>query len=250
MSYVDLKHLLADLALEAIREPETTTWVGMLAAYGELAEVDRPAVDRNPLIERAGQLGDRFAWRPTERDIQYLVRAGLLEKREQLISARTVFVLHLPYLKRQAARLLDAMWELKRTPALPSVSDAVRRGAALFNAGLFFECHEWLEGAWKATNGPAKNCYHGIVQVAAAFYHDEKHNLHGARTLLAKAMRRLEPYPSIYEGMDLGKFRENLRRWGAHFEGGVRPEAYPRIGLTAELESRLYLQLKKGAPRG
>src|SRR5439155_18568215 len=105
----------------------------------------------------------------------------------------------------------------------------LRRGVVLFNAGLYFECHELLEGVWRATPGPERAFYHGIVQAAAAFYHYEKRNLHGARTLLTKGLQKLEGFPYHYRGVNLGAFRRMLRPWLEQFNAGVsnEPDALP-----------------------
>lgn len=233
MSYIDLKHLLADLALEAIRHPEDASWAPILAAYGALAEIDRPSVPWRSIHAEAARLGEAFGWTPTADDLERLIKAGLLEKERDAICIRRSFAPHLGYLKRQTARLLGALQLLQGMAASPSLPDPVRRGVALFNAALFFECHELLEDAWRATDGPAKNLYHGIVQVAAAFYHYEKGNLHGARTLLTKGVQRLEPYPPEYLGVKLTAFRDALQPWAKHFEADMKrtwqPQSYPLL---------------------
>ncbi len=89
---------------------------------------------------------------------------------------------------------------------------------------------------WRATPGPERAFYHGIVQAAAAFYHYEKHNLHGARTLLTKGLQKLEGFPDHYRGVNLGAFRRALRSWLAHFKEGTSnaPEALPIISIDGE----------------
>lgn len=236
MSYIDLKHLLADLALGAIRHPAHASWAPLVTAYGGLANLGRAEVEWTTIRERAHELGARFGWRPAKPELARLVQCGLFEEDGDFIRIHASFVRHLGYLRQQATRLLDALWEVKSPRPSPSVPDVLRRGVVLFNTGLFFECHEWLEDVWRATGGPAKNFYHGIVQVAAAFYHYEKRNLHGAETLLKKGMRRLVPYPAVYLGIDVAALREALQLWAEHFEARTerieRPGDYPRIELT------------------
>jgi len=57
MSYVDLKHLLADLTLEALQHPSTVPWAAIAAAYAELARTDRPQVPWTAVRTRAAELG-------------------------------------------------------------------------------------------------------------------------------------------------------------------------------------------------
>ena len=89
------------------------------------------------------------------------------------------------------------------------------------------------EALWKAAQGEAKDFYHGLVQVAAAFYHYEKGNLHGSRTLLGKGLAHLRPFPDAYLGIDLERLRRDLRPWGDHFEGGRRPSDFPRLTMRS-----------------
>ncbi len=248
MSYVELKHLLADLALEATRRPEEATWAPILAAYGTLATPQQPVVTWTALRQQANRLGARLGWKATTTALAHLLQANLFEEKQGQIGVRPAFVPHLPYLSRHAPRLLDALWRLQNVEA--SVPDDIRRGAALLNAGLFFECHEYLEGPWRATNGPEKSFYHGIVQVAAAFYHYEKRNLHGARTLLAKGLRRLEPYPPGYLGINLEAFRRGLQPWMAAFTTGsvhkVFQMPYPHIEWGTALAN--FEHTRRGGP--
>jgi len=244
MSYVDLKHLLADLSLNAIREPHNADWAAVSAAYAALAEASGPDVSWNSVRQEAVKLAEPFAWRPDEDALDFLIKAGLLAKRGERISAAADFPRHLAYFRRQTQRLLEVLRELGETHKFHADRD-VRRGAALFNGRLFFECHEYLEGVWKATSGLEKDFYHGIVQVAAAFYHFEKRNWHGATTLVQKGMRKLAGYTDVYLGVNLEAFRRALGPWASHFQDHEKypePRDYPVVKLET--------QKRQGAPRG
>src|SRR5437773_12338647 len=235
MAYVDLKHLLADLALEAARDPEHALWAPVAAAYGTLAEESRPAFPWSAQRTKAEDFVRAFHWHPPIDDAQRLVERGLLVKRGDEFTIREPFLPFLAYLRRQTSRLLDAL-QLVRTLGPQGDEAELRRGVALFNAGLYFECHELLEGVWRATPGPERAFYHGIVQAAAAFYHYEKRNFHGAKTLLTKGLQKLEGFPDHYRGVNLGAFRRMLRSWLAHFKEGTSnaPEALPIISIDGE----------------
>lgn len=244
MSYVDLKHLLADLSLEAIREPHNADWAALSAAYAAMAEAIGPEVLWRSLRQEAEQLAAAFAWRPDEHALDFLVDRGLLTKRGDRIAAAGDFIRHLAYFRRQSQRLLDVLRELGETHGSHANRD-VRRGAALFNGRLFFECHEYLEGVWKASTGLEKDFYHGIVQVAASFYHFEKRNWHGASTLVQKGMRKLAGYTDVHLGVNLEAVRRALGPWASHFqnhEKSPEPREYPVV--TLETKKR------QGAPRG
>jgi len=241
MSYIELKHLLADLALEAVRDPSRASWVAVAAVCAEHASGGSGDLPRRDCLARAARLASPYAPRPGPQDIARLVRAGLLSSEGNLIRLSPRFDPHRAYVRQETCRLLDAIAILQDASGTEGVEQTVRIAAALFNAGLFFECHEWGEALWKKETGAARELYHGLVQVAAAFYHYEKGNLHGSRTLLAKGQRRLAAYSGTYLSIDLDRFQAALAPWTGHFAGGPRPAGFPRLAIAPK---------SKGAPRG
>jgi hypothetical protein len=231
MSYVDLKHVLADLALEAVAHPDRAAWAAVAAGYGATASNDHLGVPWKALRTRAAQMGDTLGWRVGPHDAAYLVDRGVLTRRDATYALKPQYGPYLGYFRQQTSRLLEALRFLTADGRPRACSD-LQRGLALFNAGLFFECHELLEDLWKATSGPDKTFYHGVVQVAAAFYHYEKHNRHGAVTLLTKGRDKLATYPSSYLGVDVAAVRQSLEPWAVAFETQVdekRPQTFPQI---------------------
>jgi len=81
--------------------------------------------------------------------------------------------------------------------------DAVLRGLEYFNAGEFFEAHEYLEIAWRAEKGPIRDLYRGILQVGVGYYHLRRGNLIGARKLFIRARRCLQIFPATQCGIDV-----------------------------------------------
>ena len=97
----------------------------------------------------------------------------------------------------------------------------------LFNQGCFFEAHEALELLWRQEKGPARNFYHGLIQIAAVFVHltrflkfrgpvspaggfaenrgPQKSVPEGAKCLLETSRKYLEPYGAVYAGLDVRK---------------------------------------------
>lgn len=63
-----------------------------------------------------------------------------------------------------------------------------------FNAGQFFECHETIEEVWLEEQGAVRDCYKGLIQLAAAFVHVTRGNERGALRLLATALGYLDRY--------------------------------------------------------
>ncbi len=227
MSYVKLKHALAAIALDATEHLDRAWVADALLAYAELSR-DGPRVSIDALA-RAGGV-------PAAEVRRTLEATGLFEMAggdSGLVLARP-FRVFLPYLSRQSARTVAAV-RMLRAPRPKTVPPEIWRAAALFNAGLFFECHEYLEDVWRATPGPEREFYHGLVQAAAGCYHLEKGNVHGARTLLGKAIAKLEPYAPTHRALDLAAFLAGLRHVLSSLDGapsGFDDTALPALDLT------------------
>ena len=63
-----------------------------------------------------------------------------------------------------------------------------------FNSGRYFECHETLEEIWQEEVGDVRDCYKGLIQVAAAFVHVTRGNATGADRLFRTSLGYLAPY--------------------------------------------------------
>lgn len=96
-------------------------------------------------------------------------------------------------------------------------------GVRLFNAGMYFECHDVLEDLWSGVRGESRDFFQGLIQVAVALYHLERGNAEGARSMLGRALLRFERYPDRCFGFDLGAQRALLRGWLAGLEAGQPP---------------------------
>ncbi|MDR7555379.1 MAG: DUF309 domain-containing protein [Armatimonadota bacterium] len=149
------------------------------------------------------------------------------------------------YAQRYAQRLALALqtWQTLRTRHagrhLRGRRAAAARGAVLFNAGLFFECHEFFEGIWRRAPAADRPCYQGIILVAAAFYHYEKGNLHGARVKLAEGIKRLRRCAPARVGLQIDGWLQRLDPWLARIARGEpgRPlEAHEIPALTLDAD--------------
>ncbi len=192
--YVKLKHALSAIALAVVEDGARFPTARALAAYSRLGE--RRFV---PIAELALAAGT------TEDDVcSLLVETGLFERGTQLdrLGLAGAYAPHAAYFAKHAGRLADAVRMLE-APARAGMPDVLRRGVALFNAGLFFECHEYLETAWRTAGGRDRAFYHGLIQAAAACYHCEKGNRRGTRALAGKAIDKLRGYAPAFQGIDV-----------------------------------------------
>ena len=213
MSYVKLKHALAEIALDATAHLDRAWIADALLAYAESSRDGDPV----PVAAVA-----RAAGVPAEEARRTLEATGLFEVmgsgEDSGIVLAAPFRAFLPYLRRQSARTAAAV-RLLRAARPDPVPPEIWHAAALFNAGLFFECHEYLEDVWRSTPGPERVFYHGLVQAAAGCYHLEKGNVHGARTLLRKAIAKLEPYAPTHRAVEVAVFLAELRRVLTRLDG-------------------------------
>ena len=63
-----------------------------------------------------------------------------------------------------------------------------------FNGEQFFECHESFEEIWQEEQGPVRDLYKGLIQIAAAFVHISRRNFGGADRLSRTGLGYLAPY--------------------------------------------------------
>lgn len=238
MSYVRLKHTLSKIALDTLTGHRRAETANALAAYcraaggGPAGQRPSDAVGLGDLAAAAAQTPDAVRGHLLETGLFVDAPGGRpacppscgssRRRPDPAVALADPFRPHAAYLCRQVGRLEIALRLLESPPA-EGVPASVHRGAALMNAGLFFECHEYLEDVWRAAREPERTFYHGLVQAAAACYHWEKGNAHGADVLARKAIARLEPYAPAYLGLDVAALVAALGRLSAGAkEGAVR----------------------------
>jgi predicted metal-dependent hydrolase len=120
-----------------------------------------------------------------------------------------------------------------------STAAALRRGAALFDEGKFWEAHEAWEEAWLEEDGEVRLFLQGLIQVAAG-YHKATVQLqpNGCVKLLRSGLAKLEPLPPEFLGVSLGRFLpevvrtlEVARRWQSREVASFPPESIPKLQL-------------------
>jgi hypothetical protein len=84
---------------------------------------------------------------------------------------------------------------------------AAQVGLVEFNAGRYFEQHEYLEEAWRAEPRPIRAMYQGILQVGVAFLQIQRGNWSGALKMFRRGLPRLRNLPAVCQGVQVGQFR-------------------------------------------
>ena len=122
---------------------------------------------------------------------------------------------------------------------LPSTPGALRRGAALFDEGRFWDAHEAWEEAWLEEEGEVRLLLQGLIQVAAG-YHKATVQLqpNGCVKLLRSGLDKLEPLPDTFLGVALGELLPQVhrtlaeaRRWQSGELSSFPRDLIPRLAL-------------------
>jgi predicted metal-dependent hydrolase len=108
---------------------------------------------------------------------------------------------HPAYVADRVPRYVKVLHWWKEHKKDGGLEDHVRLGEALFNAGLFFDSHEYLEGVWRQKEGEDKIFLQGLIQVAAAMHKLELDPaaFEGALYLMDHGMKKVEESPR-YKG--------------------------------------------------
>ena len=76
--------------------------------------------------------------------------------------------------------------------------------------GEYFAAHEELELAWRSAAADDRDFFQGLVHVTVAWYQAGRGNRAGCERQLAKAARRLRPYPASHRGVDVAAVRTQV----------------------------------------
>ena len=91
-----------------------------------------------------------------------------------------------------------------------------------FNAELFYESHDVLEELWLAQGRTGSNYafYKGLIQLAGAFVHLQKHRLRPSVALFNLAEANLRQYPARHERFDVAAALALIATWRGRVEAG------------------------------
>lgn len=120
---------------------------------------------------------------------------------------RSKFMKNLPGLLSEHARLVDK--EALQETCQEKLPYYAKRGLEEFNRGEYFEAHDSLELAWMEDQGPGRELYRAVLQVAVAYYQVERANYEGALKMFLRMRRWLYPLPGSCRGINIDKLRED-----------------------------------------
>lgn len=76
----------------------------------------------------------------------------------------------------------------------PGASEPLDQALILWNHGLFFETHEYLEQYWMHARGEEKQLYQALIRAAGTYVHLARGHLVGARRIAEKALVGLKAH--------------------------------------------------------
>ncbi len=92
---------------------------------------------------------------------------------------------------------------------------------ACFNQGAYYEAHDVLEALWLPQRGqPDDRFYKGLIQLAGAFVHLQKHRLKPSDALFRLAEDNLRRYGAEHHRLKLGPVLELITDWRRALESG------------------------------
>ncbi|WP_326566036.1 DUF309 domain-containing protein [Amycolatopsis rhabdoformis] len=129
----------------------------------------------------------------------------------------------LPYGASGVARQPEG---IVRTPA-----ETLAEAQQLLDEARPFHAHEVFEDAWKATDGPERELWRGLAQLAVGMTHALRGNGTGAVALLERGAANLEPFRAVPpHGIDVGGLQEWARGLATEAKTRVRAEPVaPRL---------------------
>ena len=98
-------------------------------------------------------------------------------------------------------------------------------GRAAFNRGEFYEAHEFWEDVWNEIDDPERTWVQGMIQVATGLHKVSGDKRGPARTLLEKALIKLQDVPAGFAGFDLATMKREAWEALQVLVEGKLPEA-------------------------
>lgn len=98
-----------------------------------------------------------------------------------------------------------------------------RRAVELFNDGAFWEAHEALETIWRSVADEQEAlAVQGLIQAAAALWHQQRGNRHGVTVVGEAALNKLQGPQHAAVEFDTERLRADLAE--ALHQGGPAPQ--------------------------
>ena len=102
--------------------------------------------------------------------------------------------------------------------------DKVKKEDVLFNKGIeafnnrkFYDAHEYWEELWLDCKLNDSDFIQGLIQLAVSYFHLFNQNLKGARSMIKKCMKKIDPFQTS-RGIDVIELKSKLCNVQNYFE--------------------------------
>ena len=158
------------------------------------------------------------------------------------VALKPEYAPHQSYLRDRSNRYCAALkeWNSAKQPKDQLARD-LALAQVLFNHGLFFDTHEYLEGAWNRETGAKKLCLQGLIQLGAGLHKLELDSqaTGGAVELLEKGIAKLQETRSVLGTKTVSKLVKELTPVLALLRAGkFRFADVPKLRWTPGLTPR------------
>ena len=102
--------------------------------------------------------------------------------------------------------------------------DKVKKEDVLFNKGIeafnnrqFYDAHEYWEELWLEYKLNDSDFIQGLIQLAVSYFHLFNQNLKGARSMIKKCMKKIDPFQTS-RGIDVIELKSKICNVQKYFE--------------------------------
>ncbi len=99
---------------------------------------------------------------------------------------------------------------LDEPPRFQPKEKIIEEAVGYFNAERYWECHEALEGVWRAAKGKEKLLVQGIILVCAAMVHEQRGENDIALGIFRRALPQISWKEQSYCGIDIRQLRKRM----------------------------------------
>jgi len=209
---VEIRNTLSELLILSLRFSDRALLLYTILLYCQFADLGVGSKVRlSDLLEKNGKYESwlKSSWKEVSKEPSFHGVFGVFKvDSENNIQIKSDFEDHLSTICAKVKgywSLVSRLYSEEKKHE-SGVQDVVTKGILLFNEGFYFECHEFLEEAWKREGGKEKSFLKGLIHAAVAFYHLEYENYKGTLNYLSRSYLRLKEFEPVFLGMDVKAF--------------------------------------------
>ncbi len=91
-------------------------------------------------------------------------------------------------------------------------------GLHTFNRGSYFDAHEIWEELWSEYYLEDRDFVQGLIQLAVCFVHLQNNNINGARSLINKAIKKLQVFPHNHRNVNIKELKNYMKKLNFELE--------------------------------